>query len=438
VPLVAGRRKFFLLFLVLVVVAIFHIQGKFSESFTPREPRIIGNDSGVVYYNPKKSFAGLNVLSSYVGDGNCEVFRSDGKEILTLPGEFCLFIPGQGYATFVHKQIRFFDSAFNQLWGHEARDFHHALVFDPIQKELFYLGEERGPSEEGVDIISDTIVGLNLKGEVIFSWNFLDHQGDLFKTTAPEAMLFRDKNYSDLVFQTLHLNSIDVLKKDQLQMGPAFKKGNLLVTSLLTHALFIVDRSSKEITWQFKEERYFRGVHSAQFMEDGRIVYFHNGDLGSEAPYSEIRVLNPKTKRFDWVYKSQFPHRFSAWHFGHVQALANGNFLVTDNPKGEGHAFEITPDKEIVWEWVNSRRNSQGRRNETYQVLRFPATDLVDFLPKPKPPSPPPLPPPSAQPPPEPVAPAPEPVSPPPAPASPSLPVDEPGFTEDIENLDEL
>ena len=63
-----------------------------------------------------------------------------------------------------------------------------------------------------------------------------------------------------------------------------------------------------------------------------------------------------------------------------MEELPNGNFLVTDNPGKHGHAFEVTRDKEVVWEWVNPYRSSDGKPLETYQVLRLPRETVAGFV----------------------------------------------------------
>jgi len=60
---------------------------------------------------------------------------------------------------------------------------------------------------------------------------------------------------------------------------------------------------------------------------------------------------------------------------GGVQDLPNGNILITESTKG--HAFEITRDGAIVWEFYNPDLNEvRDRRASIYRMRRIP----FDFL----------------------------------------------------------
>ena len=63
-----------------------------------------------------------------------------------------------------------------------------------------------------------------------------------------------------------------------------------------------------------------------------------------------------------------------------MEELPNGNLLITDNPKRGGRAFEMTLDKEVVWEWANTHFDDNGKRTEVFRVKRLPAENFVDFF----------------------------------------------------------
>ena len=58
---------------------------------------------------------------------------------------------------------------------------------------------------------------------------------------------------------------------------------------------------------------------------------------------------------------------------GFVQALPNGNFLVTESKKG--HVFELTPDKMVVWDYFDSPKKD----GDIYRMTRYPK-DMIDRL----------------------------------------------------------
>jgi hypothetical protein len=74
---------------------------------------------------------------------------------------------------------------------------------------------------------------------------------------------------------------------------------------------------------------------------------------------------------------------------GSVQPLPNGNMLVTEAEKGR--VFELTRDKQIVWEFYHPEKqnetNSQdkkkwGQRQEIYRMIRYPKAMIEPFLEK--------------------------------------------------------
>ena len=67
-------------------------------------------------------------------------------------------------------------------------------------------------------------------------------------------------------------------------------------------------------------------------------------------------------------------HRFFSELCGTCQRLPNGNTLITESTRGR--AFEVTPDKEIVWEFVSPfyyfyRSDVFGINNFLFRAYRY-------------------------------------------------------------------
>ncbi|MFG0317060.1 MAG: arylsulfotransferase family protein, partial [Planctomycetota bacterium JB042] len=89
--------------------------------------------------------------------------------------------------------------------------------------------------------------------------------------------------------------------------------------------------------------------------------------------------LDPTTLETVWEYGGDRERPFETETCGSAQRLANGNTLLTESDNGR--AIEVTPDGEIVWEWINPHR--AGPRNEyiatLFEVIRLPADLAVDW-----------------------------------------------------------
>jgi hypothetical protein len=77
----------------------------------------------------------------------------------------------------------------------------------------------------------------------------------------------------------------------------------------------------------------------------GHILVFDNGRY--ERSYSRVIELDPTTNEIVW----SSPSDWHSWHVSGAQRLSNGNTFICDGPAGR--LFEITPEGDTVWEYVN-------------------------------------------------------------------------------------
>ena len=75
--------------------------------------------------------------------------------------------------------------------------------------------------------------------------------------------------------------------------------------------------------------------------------------------YSRVLQFNPVTLEITWQYTPleagnllfTDASKFYSSYISSAQRLPNGNTLITEG--SDGHLLEVTPDHEIVWEFVN-------------------------------------------------------------------------------------
>lgn len=122
-----------------------------------------------------------------------------------------------------------------------------------------------------------------------------------------------------------------------------------------------------------EEDRKFYGVHDANWIKvgypgEGNILVFCNGGSRPDGSYSTVEEIVPpvdengnypltpgSSYRPDeqlWIYYNvENPSDFYARWVSGAQRLANGNTLICNGPYGT--FFEVTQEKEIVWEYLN-------------------------------------------------------------------------------------
>jgi len=181
---------------------------------------------------------------------------------------------------------------------------------------------------------------VDRRGRVVWDWRSIDHI-DSFPTWDHERK------------DPTHFNSIHELPPNRLFDGgdERFRPGNILVSARHLNAIFIIDKRSGEVVWQYTGNLDFQ--HEATMVAkgqagEGQILVFNNGRHDRNGyRRSLIQSIEPETGEVEWEYGSRF---FFSSVAGTVQKLPGANFVIASSHGGR--IFEITPDGEIVWEWV--------------------------------------------------------------------------------------
>jgi len=187
---------------------------------------------------------------------------------------------------------------------------------------------------------TDYLWEVDSQRSVVWEWRINDHKHD-----------FSGWDYESA--HPSHCNSIRELPKNRyFDAGDTrFRPGNILVSARNLNTIFIIDKETGDIVWQ-----YSKGLdhqHEAVMIERGKrqeglILVFNNGlkDLNAYRR-SLVQTIDPIKNEVAWDYGSKF---FFSVVGGTAQPLPEENILVTSS--NSGRAFEITPDGRIVWEWV--------------------------------------------------------------------------------------
>ena len=168
-----------------------------------------------------------------------------------------------------------------------------------------------------------------------------------------------------------HANYLDWIEAPRAPgADPRFAPGTVLATLRHQDAVVLFDWRSGELLWSWGRGQ-LRRPHDASVLEDGNVLIFDN-QTGADA--SRIVEVDPRTDRIVWEYRAPDPADFYTGTRGTVQRLANGNTLIAESNAGRG--FEVTPQAEVVWEYL-APRNADGHR-PAFRLERVP----LDALPQ--------------------------------------------------------
>jgi hypothetical protein len=173
-----------------------------------------------------------------------------------------------------------------------------------------------------------------------------------------------------------HPNTITRITDEAAARNPAFERGQYLLSLRNFNMLAVVDLDLGKITWASYGP--WHGQHSPKFIADGTIVMFDNmGNLGNAPGLSRALNVDPVTQEILWEYDGTDADPVFSFVNGGVDPLPNGNVLVTETETGR--LFEVTREKEIVWDYRAPQRviiDGKNRIPSLFSGKRFRREDL--------------------------------------------------------------
>ena len=238
---------------------------------------------------------------------------------------------------------------------------------------------------------------LPIGGDIVWEWHVWDHliqdydsSKNNYGVVADHPELI-DINYEGSIIGVVdynHINSIDYNEKfDQI-----------LLSSYTQNEIWIIDHSTTteeaaghtggryekggDLLYRWgnpqayrartADDQKFFSQHDARWIKtgypgEGNILVFNNGFLRPGPDFSSVVELVPPVdsngnyylepgeaygpKDPVWIYTADSPTDFYAYTISGSERLPNGNTLICDG--NHGIFFQVTPDKEIVWRYVN-------------------------------------------------------------------------------------
>lgn len=215
-------------------------------------------------------------------------------------------------------------------------------------------GGRPGTEEKG-KIWADYLVEMTKDGRTVWEWRTWEHL-DLAK----DAMTAMQDDRSEWT----HGNAIMELPD-----------GNLLASFRNISTIIKIDRQTGEIVWKLGAPP-LSGQHAPTALPNGNLLIFDNGPhrLDHSFPFSRVLELNPVTKETVWKFQEAILPNFFSPRNSNAQRLPNGNTLI--NEGSFGRFFEVLPEGEVVWEYVNpyfapTTADSKSQYNTVFRVYRY-------------------------------------------------------------------
>jgi hypothetical protein len=188
---------------------------------------------------------------------------------------------------------------------------------------------------------------------------------EAFGRGAYRDVLLRNRRKKGDIF---HTNSIHMLDGSVAHVNTDFDPGNVLISIRHLNMLAVLDPKKAEIVWASRGP--YQLQHDAEVLANGHILLFDNGPKNRQD--SRALELDPKTLEPRWQYRGTAQDPLWSRTCGTVQRLPGGNTLVVESDNGR--SIEVTPDGEIVWEWLSPHRsgNDQDLVATLFDLTRLP------------------------------------------------------------------
>lgn len=337
--------------------------------------------NGLIHYNPQLSYRGYTLFSA--GERSAFLMDMEGRFVhqwqnpkgisnpkllpngnliaLAWPSEN---VAGQrglnGQAAACYE----LDWDGNVVWEYADPWVHHdyerlpngntlLVKWVPLPKRLVrkikggYHNEEDDPNH----MLGDLVIEVDSAGSIVKQWKSWEHLDPATEIICP----------LDHRMEWTHCNSISLTPK-----------GDWLLSFRRVSTIIEVNARSGKIKWKWGDGTTSH-QHDAKYSSAQTITIFDNGVHRRGIDFSRAIEINAKTRKIVWEYAQDPPFSFHTIMGGSVDRLPNNNVLICETAKG--HFFEVTRNKNVVWEYINpffvTNPRLGGRINMVFQVHRY-------------------------------------------------------------------
>jgi hypothetical protein len=228
------------------------------------------------------------------------------------------------------------------VWEHRDLYHHHDarrtpsggaiyLTVEPVPAEVAAQVKGGLPDSAKDGMWADVVIEVDAGGQRIWAWHAYEHL-DFETDVLPPNVERREWS---------HGNTVVPLSDEQV-----------LVSFRNISTVGIIDKKSGDFVWKLGDD-ILAGQHDPSLLPNGNILVFDNGSYRkwTDLPFSRVIEVDPQTNEIVWDYRDNPPYNFFSSFISGAQRLPNGNTLITEG--AFGRMFQVTPAKEVVWEYIN-------------------------------------------------------------------------------------
>ncbi len=359
---------------------------------------LVNGPTGVISYNKEKSVGGYTLFAPIIGSTTTYLINMEGDIVHSwksdyTPGLYAVLLPnGNLLRSGAPKEqpvkiggaggiLQEFDWDGKLVWEYKMlspNEIQHHCFDRLANGNTLILGWERKSTEEAVkkgrkpgtwgdnvkikgqlvkDFWVDFVREVDKDGKTVWEWHVWDHIG-----TGPDQLDINymlpakvGAGYDD--FDWSHFNTVEYLPDTD----------QVLLNSRNLAEMYIIDKKTGKIIkrwgnpsaygagkkpgWYDDGDQQIFGSHHATRLPNGNFQIFDNGSERPEGNRSRVLELDGKSFDIVWQYATRSSNSFYSYRQGAAQYLPGGNRLIISTHNG--HLFEVTPDGEVVWEFVN-------------------------------------------------------------------------------------
>lgn len=346
---------------------------------------------GLIAHDPERAWPGCTLFTPMFGDGTVYLIDMQGRVVHTWkmpyrPGLYGHLLDN-GHLLYCGKVMEDLDrfeswSRFKAgaalevdwhgkvLWEVRHPDHHHdarklrngnvvLLCLRPVPAELHQKIQGGLPGTEvNGKIYADYLLEVTTGGAVVWEWRSWEHLDFATEVITPQ----------DRREEWTHGNTVAEMAD-----------GSLIVSLRNVSTVAVVERRTGKIVWKLGPPPLAQ-QHDPRPLPNGNVLIFDNGAHRRDhpAPYSRVIEVDPSTNKIVWEYQDQSIFDFFSPYISGAQRLPNGNTLICEGC--DGRIFEVTPEREVVWEYVNPHfflePGRPGLNNWVFRAFRYSAEQI--------------------------------------------------------------